>query len=179
MHRQSSVSSSRDSLSESGRIKRTAILRCCRAKKRACKIGDGENGRRVPHVSIPGAPSVSSNTLSRVLSFPCFPSVALFFSSRKKRHLAQTITPVPGAIGHQRRVKAAAITNSDSLIPFIPVLLRPPLRPSLFSCSSAPPLPPPPPLPFLPLFPSFPPFRSHPHARSHLHLPTTLVKVTL
>lgn len=32
----------------------------------------------------------------------------------------QTITPVPGAIGHQQRVKAAAITNSDSLIPFIP-----------------------------------------------------------
>lgn len=59
---------------------------------------------------------VSSNTLSRIsrflLSF-------LYFSSHKKRHLVQTITPVPGAIGHQQRVKAAAITNSDSLIPFI------------------------------------------------------------
>lgn len=38
--------------------------------------------------------------------------------SSKKRHLVQTITPVPGAIGHQQRVKAAAITNSDGLIPF-------------------------------------------------------------
>lgn len=79
----------------------------------------------VVHVSLPAlsllslslSRCVSSNTLSCIsrflLSF-------LYFSSHKKRHLVQTITPVPGAIGHQQRVKAAAITNSDSLIPFIP-----------------------------------------------------------
>lgn len=54
-----------------------------------------------------------------------FPRISFLFlshslSSHKKRHLVQTITPVLGAIGHQQRVKAAAITNSDSLIPFIP-----------------------------------------------------------
>lgn len=94
------------------------------------------------------------------LSFP--PLFFLYFSSHKKRHLVQTITSVPGAIGHQQRVKAAAITNSDSLIPFIPsphtlssfpfILIVPPLIPpfrvpSLHSFShflfSASPLPPP------------------------------------
>lgn len=71
---------------------------------------------KTPRVS--GILGVSSNTLSRVSRFS--------LSSHKKRHLVQTITPVPGAIGHQQRVKAAAITNSDRLIPFIPALLRPP-----------------------------------------------------
>lgn len=122
MHRQSSVSSSRDPLSESGRIKRTAILRCCRAKKRACKIGDGENGRRVPHVSIPGAPSVSSNTLSRVLSFPCFPSVALFFSSSlARRDIWRRPLPqsrVPSAIsGALKPLQLQTPTVSSPLFP--------------------------------------------------------------
>lgn len=54
------------------------------------------------------------------LSFFLSLSFPLSFFSNKKRHLVQTITPVLGAIGHQQRVKAAAITNSDSLIPFIP-----------------------------------------------------------
>lgn len=78
--------------------------------------------RRAPHVSS-SARGVSSNTLSCVSRFPLISdtlSLSLSRSSRKKRHLVQTITPVPGAIGHQQRVKAAAITNSDSLIPFIP-----------------------------------------------------------
>lgn len=74
------------------------------------------------HVS--SAPSVSLRILfpASLVSL----SLSLPLSSHKKRHLVQTITPVPGAIGHQQRVKAAAITNSDSLIPFIPALLRPP-----------------------------------------------------
>lgn len=88
----------------------------------------------------------------------------------------QTITPVPGAIGHQQRVKAVAITNSDSLIPFT----------STAPSSSYPPLPTPLSLPRslvpclllrLPLPPSsvarshslFPSF--HPFPR---HRPTTL-----
>ena len=106
---------------------------------------------------------------------------SLSFSSHKKRHLVQTITPVSGAIGHQQRVKAAAITNSDSLIPFIPS------RAPSFSFHRS--------FPHHPFIPStlslIFPFRSlirfsrfltrlclaaH---RSHLHLPTTLVKVTL
>lgn len=71
------------------------------------------------HVSP--APSVSLRILfSRDSRFSLSPSLPLPLSSHKKRHLVQTITPVPGAIGHQQRVKAAAITNSDSLIPFIP-----------------------------------------------------------
>lgn len=52
--------------------------------------------------------------------------------SGKKRHLVQTITPVLGAIGHQQRVKAAAITNSDSLIPFTSTSLPIPLLLSSF-----------------------------------------------
>lgn len=78
--------------------------------------------RRAPRVSS-SARDVSSNTLSCVSRFPLISdthSLSLSRSSRKKRHFVQTITPVPGAIGHQQRVKAAAITNSDSLIPFIP-----------------------------------------------------------
>lgn len=62
----------------------------------------------------------------------------------------QTITPVPGAIGHQQRVKAVAITNSDSLIPFTSTFLPLPtflayqrhLAPSLAHSVSAPASPP-------------------------------------
>lgn len=83
----------------------------------------------------------------------------------------QTITPVPGAIGHQQRVKAVAITNSDSLIPFTSTFLPLPtflayqrhLAPSLARSVSAP--PPSPPLlgmaRFHSLFPSFHPFPRH------------------
>lgn len=84
---------------------------CNQSGERAHEIGGGENDRS-PRVS--DAFGVSSNTLSRASLF------SFSLSSRKKRHLVQTITPVSGAIGHQQRVKAAAITNSDSLIPFIP-----------------------------------------------------------
>lgn len=89
----------------------------------------------------------------------------------KKRHLVQTITPVPGAIGHQQRVKAVAITNSDSLIPFTSTFLPLPtflayqrhLAPSLPRSVSAPPASPP--LlgmaRFHSLFPSFHPFPRH------------------
>lgn len=83
----------------------------------------------------------------------------------------QTITPVPGAIGHQQRVKAVAITNSDSLIPFTSTFLPLPtflayqrhLAPSLARSVSAPPA-----SPsllgmarFHSLFPSFHPFPRH------------------
>lgn len=65
-----------------------------------------------------------------------FLRLSFFLFSCKKRHLVQTITPVSGAIGHQQRVKAAAITNSDSLIPFIPSCAPSPPPSSLLHCSS-------------------------------------------
>lgn len=77
----------------------------------------------------------------------------------------QTITPVPGAIGHQQRVKAVAITNSDSLIPFTstaPSSFYPPLSRSLVPCLLLRlPLPPSSVARFHSLFPSFHPFPRH------------------
>lgn len=88
-------------------------------EKRKCSHRKGTSTKSVAEKTIrlhvSPAPSVSLRIL-----FPASLVFSLPFSSHKKRHLVQTITPVPGAIGHQQRVKAAAITNSDSLIPFIP-----------------------------------------------------------
>lgn len=82
-----------------------------------------------------------SCSVSSRIPFPSFLRVSSTSPlPSKKRHLVQTITPVPGAIGHQQRVKAAAITNSDSLIP---LYFHPPL-PFLFlslSLSSLSPIP--------------------------------------
>jgi hypothetical protein len=128
------------------------------------------------------------------------------------RHSAQAITPVPAAIGHQRRVKASAITNSASLKPpfltldllstpsflFASVFLANKVTPRTTSSdekrgaekereTTSPASIQLPgtfndstrlrrQLPRTPLSPSLPPTR---RLSVHLHLPSTLVKVTL